>query len=109
MTGGAWLDVCAANDRYWHSCDIARSRMDFRFLRKSGRAADIASMTEFDPDQSLRHCKIAGREAQPGSCGRAKTGAEGGRPTGLAGCISLEYWYQRRSGARTIHPGPGRL
>jgi hypothetical protein len=36
-------------------------------------------------------------------------GAEGGRPSGLAGCINLEYCHQRRSGARTIHPGPGRL
>jgi hypothetical protein len=31
-----------------HLCDIARSRMDFRFRGKSGRAADIARMTEFD-------------------------------------------------------------
>src|SRR5262249_34081977 len=29
--------------------DIARSRMDFRFRGKSGRAADITAMTEVDP------------------------------------------------------------
>jgi hypothetical protein len=29
-------------------CDIARSRMDFRFQWKSGHAADITAMTEFD-------------------------------------------------------------
>jgi hypothetical protein len=32
----------------WHFCDIARSRVDFRFRWKSGRAADIAAVTEFD-------------------------------------------------------------
>src|SRR5262249_48607144 len=37
-----------ANVASWHSCDIAGSRMDFRFLRKSGRA-DITAMTETDP------------------------------------------------------------
>jgi hypothetical protein len=35
---------------YWHFGDIARSRMDFRFWRKSGHAADITAMTEFDPE-----------------------------------------------------------
>jgi hypothetical protein len=30
-------------------CDIARSRPDFRFRGKSGRAADITGTTEFDP------------------------------------------------------------
>jgi hypothetical protein len=30
-------------------CDIARSRMDFRFRWKSGRAADITSKTGFGP------------------------------------------------------------
>jgi hypothetical protein len=37
----------------WHFCDIARSRMNFRFRRKSGRAADTTGMTEFDPTRSL--------------------------------------------------------
>src|SRR5215813_6492077 len=31
-----------------HSCDIARSRIDFRFRCKSGHAADITAMTGFD-------------------------------------------------------------
>jgi hypothetical protein len=31
----------------WHLCDIARSRMDFRFRWKGSRAADITAMTEF--------------------------------------------------------------
>jgi hypothetical protein len=35
--------------RSWRLCDIARSRIDFRFRGKSGRAADITGMTEFDP------------------------------------------------------------
>jgi hypothetical protein len=43
------LDPLAAHDRYWHECDIARSRMDVRFRGKSGRAADITGTTEFDP------------------------------------------------------------
>ena len=34
---------------YWQFCDIARSQIDFRFLWKSGRAADITAMTEYDP------------------------------------------------------------
>ncbi len=34
---------------FWHFRDIARSRMNFRFRRKSGRAADITGMTESDP------------------------------------------------------------
>src|SRR5262245_27603474 len=32
----------------WHIRDIARSQIDFRFRWKSGRAADITAMTEFD-------------------------------------------------------------
>src|SRR6516162_8280795 len=36
--------------RSWHVCDIARWRMDVRFRWKSGRAVDIAAMTEFDPE-----------------------------------------------------------
>jgi hypothetical protein len=28
----------------WHLCDIAISRMDFRFRGKSGHAADISAM-----------------------------------------------------------------
>jgi hypothetical protein len=35
--------------QYRHECDIARSRMDFRFRGKSGRAADITGTTGFDP------------------------------------------------------------
>jgi hypothetical protein len=38
--------MSVADDRSWHICDIARSRMDFRFQGKSGRAADITRMTE---------------------------------------------------------------
>ena len=38
--------VAAAYDRLWHFCDIARSRIDFRFRWKSGHAADISAMTE---------------------------------------------------------------
>ena len=33
-------------------CEMARSRMDFRFRGKSGHTADIAAMTEFDPSLS---------------------------------------------------------
>ena len=36
----------------WHLCDIARSRMDFRFRGKSGHAADIGAMSEFDPNRT---------------------------------------------------------
>ena len=36
-----------AHSRFWHECDIARSRPDFRFREKSGRARDISGMTEF--------------------------------------------------------------
>src|SRR6266403_3380028 len=43
------MDAASAHGRLWHECDIARSRMDVRFRRKSGRAADITGMTEFDP------------------------------------------------------------
>jgi hypothetical protein len=38
--------------RFWHECDIARSRMDVCFRGKSGRAADITGTTEFDPIRS---------------------------------------------------------
>jgi hypothetical protein len=34
-------------------CEMARSRMDFRFRGKSGHAADVAAMTEFDPSRTL--------------------------------------------------------
>jgi hypothetical protein len=40
---------------YGHFGDIARSRMDVRFRRKSGRAADITSMTEF---ARFGHCQL---------------------------------------------------
>jgi hypothetical protein len=40
----------ARDVRLWHICDIQRSRMDFRFRGKSGRAADITAMTELDPE-----------------------------------------------------------
>ena len=36
----------------WHIRDIPRSRMDFRFRWKSSLAADITSMTEFDPSEA---------------------------------------------------------
>jgi hypothetical protein len=35
--------------QYRHLRDIPRSRMDFRFRWKSGHAADITAMTDFDP------------------------------------------------------------
>jgi hypothetical protein len=41
-----------AHSRFWHECDIARSRMDVRFRGKSGRAADITGTTEFGPERS---------------------------------------------------------
>jgi hypothetical protein len=34
--------AASAHDRYWHFCDMAKSRMDFRFWWKNGHAADIA-------------------------------------------------------------------
>jgi hypothetical protein len=33
----------SGNVTYWHLCDIARSRVDFRFWRKSGPDADLHS------------------------------------------------------------------
>jgi ABC transporter substrate binding protein len=42
-----------AHSRSWHVCDIARSRMDFRFRGKSGRAADISGTAEFDPKADI--------------------------------------------------------
>jgi hypothetical protein len=42
------VHVAVHEFRLWHECDIARSRMDVRFRGKSGRAADITGMTEFD-------------------------------------------------------------
>ena len=47
--------------RSWRLCDIARSRIDFRFRGKSGRAADITGMTEFD---QLRHGRLKTFAAQ---------------------------------------------
>jgi hypothetical protein len=44
---GPFLLRCALSLR--HLCDIGRSRMDFRFGCKSGRAADVTAMTEFGP------------------------------------------------------------
>jgi len=44
LAGLACADVC-----FWHVCDTARSRMDFRFRCKSSRATDITSKTGFDP------------------------------------------------------------
>src|SRR5262245_60994541 len=35
-----------------HFCDMARSRMDFRFRGKSGHVADITAMTGFDPTET---------------------------------------------------------
>ena len=40
-----------------HFRDIARCRMDFRFLGKSGHAADIAAMTEFVQGFGCRPCR----------------------------------------------------
>jgi hypothetical protein len=34
----------------WHFCDVARPPIDFHFSWKSGRAADITAMTDFDPN-----------------------------------------------------------
>jgi hypothetical protein len=45
---------CTAYVGSWHICDIARWRMDVCFRRKTGRAVDIAAMTEFDPPSGLR-------------------------------------------------------
>jgi hypothetical protein len=39
-------------DRCWHFSDKARSLIDFRFRWKSGRAADIAPVTGFDPSRT---------------------------------------------------------
>src|SRR5262245_10699181 len=57
--GGRWSDFFTAGklapgnfgllQQYRHFCDIARSQIDFRFRGKSGRAADITAMTEYDP------------------------------------------------------------
>jgi hypothetical protein len=38
-------------------CDIARSRMDFRFRGKSGRAADITGTTESDPEGDISRAR----------------------------------------------------
>jgi hypothetical protein len=43
--------------RSWHFRDIARSPMDFRFRRKSGRAADITVMTELTPSGLREHSR----------------------------------------------------
>src|SRR5262245_53709727 len=45
------LTRSGANVAYWHFGDIARSQIDFRFPWKSGRAADITAITEFDPNR----------------------------------------------------------
>jgi hypothetical protein len=44
-----------------HECDIARSRIDFRFWGKNGRAADITGMTEFDPRADIGGAEIPQR------------------------------------------------
>src|SRR5262245_37013141 len=44
---------CTAYVACWHFCDIARSQIDFRFRWKSGRAADIAAMSEFGPASDI--------------------------------------------------------
>src|SRR5262245_13518585 len=41
---------CTALGRSWHFCDIATSRMNFRFRWKRGRAAAITTMTEVGPE-----------------------------------------------------------
>src|SRR6516165_9591120 len=52
--------------------DIARSRMDFRFRGKSGRAADITAMTEVDPSlPSVANFPAMHNAAIPTRCGRA--------------------------------------
>jgi hypothetical protein len=42
----------------WHECDIARSRLDFRFRGKNGHAADITGTTEFDPNAVMERAKM---------------------------------------------------
>jgi hypothetical protein len=44
-------------------CDIARSRMDFRFRGKSGRAANITGMTEFGPEGDIGLIEIPRRNS----------------------------------------------
>jgi hypothetical protein len=40
---------CGAYVTSWHVCDIARSRMEFRFRWKNGLAPDIAAAPELTP------------------------------------------------------------
>src|SRR5258707_10379629 len=44
-----------------HECDIARSRIDFRFWGKNGRAGDITGTTEFDPKHTSHARRLMGR------------------------------------------------
>ena len=44
------IGLASANDRCWHFRDIARSGTNVCFRRKSGRIADITTMTGFDPE-----------------------------------------------------------
>ena len=37
----------------WHFCDIAISRIDFRFWWKSGHAADVTATAELDPEANI--------------------------------------------------------
>src|SRR5262245_739106 len=45
-------DAGGRDDRFWHECDIARSRMDVRLREKSGRAAEITGTTELNPKRT---------------------------------------------------------
>jgi hypothetical protein len=56
--------AASAQDRLWHECDIARSRMDVRFRRKSGRAADITGTTEFDPTSDISRLRMGRRSVR---------------------------------------------
>src|SRR5262249_15043141 len=39
---------CGVRVRFWHSCDMARLRIEFRFPWKSGHAADITAISRAD-------------------------------------------------------------
>src|SRR5262249_50303488 len=70
--------VALPNVRGLHFFDIARSQIDFRFRWKSGRAAHITAMTEYDPTRNtFRRFRIAIYSAQ-------FTVADGSLPRGAA-------------------------
>src|SRR6266446_7078803 len=55
--------AAVAQVRSWHECDIARSRLDFRFRGKNGHAADITRMTESDPKAVISRAEIPQRSS----------------------------------------------